>query len=166
MELFGWAVRDIAAFWGAALATILALAKLAHPRPVVLLDFVRPKFGGSDLRLTMTNTATYPVMLLDVWAPKRVNGETAIQTGSIEGWVTYDVVAHVMQASKLNILLLPGKSMKLHYTLKSDPPGRLLFVLRWRSHRFIAWPMFPTILYRSKAAARALAAHPAKDIDL
>ena len=104
-------------------------------------------------------------MLTSIWVPEFVSGKVGMQTGSIDGWKTIDVVRNVM-AGKLHVLIAPGATAKIHFTIEADPPRSLMFVLNWRSHRNIAWPMFPTVIYRGRKAVRALADHPVHDLEL
>jgi hypothetical protein len=93
MEIFGLAARDFAAFWGFGLSTWLALTKLLHPRPIVMMDFTRDQERLRDVRLQITNPASYPVMLIMV--TPLIGGEF-LRRESIEGWKTIDVVTHTV----------------------------------------------------------------------
>ena len=112
MEIFGLAARDFAAFWGAGLSTLLVLTKLLHPRPVVLMDFVRDRTGTRDVRLSITNPASYPVMLINVSTP--VGGRSIVERGSIEGWKTFDAVTHTL-SGKLNLLIQSQATVRLEH---------------------------------------------------
>jgi hypothetical protein len=159
MEIFGFAARDIAAFWGAILSTWLAVTKLLHPRPIVMMDFTRDRERLRDVRLQITNPASYPVMLIKV---RTLIGGEFLRRESIEGWKTIDLVTYNM-SGRLNLLIPAGASKKMTHYLEEKPRDGLMFVLFWRSHRSIPWPMLPSIIYRSKAAVRALADHPATE---
>jgi hypothetical protein len=96
MEIFGLAARDFAAFWGATLSTLLVMAKLLHPRPIVMMDFTRDQERLRDLRLLIANPASYPVMLIKVATPI---GRKSLGRESIEGWKTIDMVTHTMSGN-------------------------------------------------------------------
>jgi hypothetical protein len=159
MEIFGLAARDFAAFWGAGLSTLLVLAKLLHPRPIVTMDFTRDQERLRDLRISITNPAPYPVMLIKVATPI---GRKSLGRESVEGWKTIDMVTYTI-SGKLHLLIPANATVKMSLWLEEKHRGALMFVLFWRSHRSISWPMIPSIIYRSKAAVRALEEHPAAE---
>ena len=138
--------------WGAGLSTLLALVKLLHPRPIVYVEFER-FLGSVDPSITVTNVSRHPMMLVDVTTP--IGGRCAIQTASIEGRETVDVVKHAL-SNKLNVLLQPNATLTFTVRFEQEPKGALLFVLWWRSHRLIAWPTVPSIRCRSAAEVRSL----------
>jgi len=149
--------KAIAAIWGAVLSTILALSKLFHPRPIVTISMVRSPAMSADLELTVINPGKYPVMLRSISSR---GAPIHWQTGSILGWETIDVVSHALY-KELNVVLEPEATFKLTATFVNEPKDQYLaMIVRFRSHRFVAWPMFPTIIFRTAKDLFKLSQHP------
>ncbi|MDI1265576.1 MAG: hypothetical protein PS018_20205 [bacterium] len=157
-DIFGIPARDLAAYWGAGLATLLAAVKLLHPRPTVTLRAVKSIVNDPDFKLKVTNNGTYPLVLSKI---HMFGAQGAIQTGSIDGWEVKDVATQAL-TDRMDIVIEPGGTFEV--SIVSVPkPTYLVLVLTWRSHRMISWPLFPSILIRGAASVRALLEHPAPE---
>jgi hypothetical protein len=149
--------RDFLAVWGLFGTLGAAFVKLFQPRPVVAVEAFK-SLGEVDLRVTVENTSRHPILLKNV---RVVGVKCAIQSGSIDGWEIRDVLEHVM-SGKLDLVISPAQKASL--VLVCDPdPASALFMVTWRSQRIISWWAFPSFVWRSKRALRALRAHPVKD---
>jgi hypothetical protein len=158
MEIFGIPGNDFAAYWGALLSTAIALSALLHPRPTVTLRTVRSGMSQPIYRLRLTNNSKHPIVLGKVHV---LGANAAIQTGSIDGWDVRDAIHHAL-STRVEILIEPGKTLSLDMVCAPEPK-RLALVLTWKSHRMLAWPLFPSILLRCAGALKTLQEHPIPD---
>jgi hypothetical protein len=143
--------------WGAFLSTLLALLKLAHPRPIVTIAMVRPRALAPELEMIVANPAKYPVMIRNI---RSFGAPVHWQSGSIKDWDTIDVVKHALY-KRLNIPLMPNESARFIAMFVNELKDQnLTLVISYTSHRFVAWPMFPTIVYRSAKDLFELSQHP------
>jgi hypothetical protein len=148
--------RDILAIWGLVVALGAVFVKLFQPRPAVFVEAYK-SLGDVDLRVTVENTSRYPILLKNV----RIIGiKCAIQSGSIDDWEIRDVVEHAMSGS-LDLVVAPTQTASLVLVCEPDPTSAL-FMVAWRSQRMISWWAFPSFVWRSKRALRALRAHPVR----
>jgi hypothetical protein len=148
--------RDILAVWGLFVALGAAFVRLFQPRKVVFVEAYK-SLGDVDLRVTVENTSRYPMLLKNV---RIIGVKCAIQSGSIDDWEIRDVVEHAMSGN-LDLVIAP--TQKATMVLVCDPdPASALFMVTWRSQRMVSWWAFPTFVWRSKRALRALRAHPVK----
>lgn len=158
MEIFSLPARDFAAYWGAALSTLIALSTLLHPRPTVTLRTVRSGMSHPIYRLRITNNSKHPIILGRVHV---LGTEAAIQAGSIDNWDVRDAIHFALNA-RLDLLIEPSKTLNIDLVCAPEPK-RLGLVLTWRSHRMLAWPLFPSILLRWTRSLKALQEHPIPD---
>lgn len=158
MDIFGIPARDFAAYWGAGLASLLAAVKLLHPRPTIALRGIKSVINEPEFHIRIKNNAAHPIVLEKV----HVFGANAtIQTGSIAGIKIEDVVFHALR-HRLDTTIDVDATLEFTFVCE-DRPKWLVLVLTWQSHRMLNWPLFPSLIFRTFGAVRAMLDHPIPD---